>query len=68
MIVRGHLARLYPTQDQGARLNQWAGSLRFVWNRLLDAEKAEYASTGKFLWKRELQPIAVAMKRQLGGA
>lgn len=38
-------------------------SLRFLWNRLLDAE---YAATGRFLWKRELQPIAVGMKRQPG--
>ena len=43
MIVRGWQAR---------RLNQWAGSLRFLWNRLLDREKAEYAATGKFIWKK----------------
>lgn len=66
MIVRGFVARLYPNADQGVRLNQWSGSLRFLWNRLLDAEKAEYAATGKFIWKRELQPIAVGMKRQPG--
>jgi putative transposase len=64
MIVRGWQARLYPTREQAARLNQWAGSLRFLWNRLLDREKAEYAATGRFLWRRELQPIAVGMKRQ----
>jgi hypothetical protein len=49
MIVQGFTARLYPTKDQALRLNQWAGSLRFLWNRLLDAETAEYAATGKFL-------------------
>ena len=66
VIVRGFVARLYPTTDQGARLNQWSGSLRFLWNRLLEAEKAEYAATGKFIWKKQLQPIAVGMKRQPG--
>lgn len=66
MIVRGWKARLYPKADQGIRLNQWAGSLRFLWNRLLDAEKTEYAATGRFLWQKELQPIAVGMKRQPG--
>lgn len=65
-IIRGWQARLYPSTDQGSRLNQWTGSLRFLWNRLLDAERAEYAATGKFLWKRELQLIAVGMKRQAG--
>jgi len=63
-VVRGWQARLYPTREQAARLNQWAGSLRFLWNRLLDREKAEYDATGKFIWRRELQPIAVGMKRQ----
>ena len=61
-IVRGWQARLYPTTEQGSRLNGWAGSLRFLWNRLLDREKAEYAVTGKFIWRKELQPIAVGMK------
>ena len=32
----------------------------------MDAETAEYAATGKFLWKKQLQPIAVGMKRQPG--
>lgn len=63
MIVRGFTARLYPAPEQAARLNQWVGGLRFLWNRLRERETAEYAATGKFLWKRELQPIAVAMKK-----
>jgi putative transposase len=66
MIVRGWQARLYPTPVQVTRLNQWAGSLRFLWNRPLDREKAEYQATGKFIWRKELQPIAVGMKRQDG--
>lgn len=66
MIARGWQARLYPTADQAKRLNQWAGSLRFLWNRLLDREKAEHEATGKFLWRKQLQPIAVGMKRQPG--
>ena len=65
-IVRGWQARLYPTREQAFRLNQWAGSLRFLWNRLLDREKAEYAATGKFVWRKQLQPVAVGMKRQSG--
>ena len=66
MIVIGWQARLYPTREQACRLNQWAGSLRFLWNRLLEREKAEYQATGKFLWRKQLQPIAVGMKRQGG--
>ena len=66
MIVRGWQARLYPTPEQARRLNQWSGSLRFLWNRLLDREKAEYQATGRFIWRKELQPIAVGMKRQDG--
>jgi putative transposase len=63
-IVRDWQARLYPTPEQADRLNQWAGSLRFLWNRLLDREKAEYQATRKFIWRKELQSIAVGMKRQ----
>jgi transposase len=66
VIIRGWQARLYPTAEQAHRLNQWAGSLRFLWNRLLDREKTEYEATGKFLWRKQLQPIAIGMKRQVG--
>jgi putative transposase len=68
LIVRGWKGRLYPTREQAARLNQWCGSLRFLWNRLLEREKAEYAATGKFLWCKGLQPLAVGMKRDANTA
>jgi transposase len=44
-IVRGFRAELYPTAKQADRLNQWAGSLRFLWNRLLEAEQASKPNT-----------------------
>jgi putative transposase len=65
-IVCGFKARLYPTAEQADRLNQWAGSLRFLWNRLLEAEQAEYAISKKFLPKKELQRLAVKMKATTG--
>jgi transposase len=66
MITRGWVARLSPTCRQAARFNQRVGGLRFVSNRLLDAEKAEYDATKKFVWLKGMQPLAVAMKRQPG--
>jgi hypothetical protein len=54
MITRGHLVRLYPNRATAERLHEWAGAQRFLWNRLLDAVKAEYERSGNFLWKREL--------------
>lgn len=63
-IVTGWSGRLYPSSTQAARFNQWAGALRFLWNRLLEREQAEYDATGKFLWRKVLQPIAVGMKRR----
>lgn len=66
IIVRGWQGRLYPNNASSVRLNQWAGSLRFLWNRLLEKEKIEYAATGKFIWRKELQPLALAMKRAEG--
>ena len=68
LITRGFLARLYPNRVTAERLHQWAGAQRFLWNRLLAAEKAEYARTGKFIWKRELQPMAVAEAASPGAA
>ena len=66
LIVCGWQARLYPKASQADRFNQWAGSIRFLWNRLLERERAEYAATGKFIWRKDLQPIAVGMKREVG--
>ena len=66
MIVQGFHSPAVSDKGSGASSNSWAGSLRFLWNRLLDAETAEYAATGEFLWKKQLQPIAVGMKRQPG--
>jgi hypothetical protein len=39
-----------------------AGSLQFLWNRLLDAEKAEHAISKKFIRKADLQRLTVKMK------
>ena len=44
-------------------MNQWLGSGRYLWNTLLASEQAEYKATGKFLWAKELQPMALALKR-----
>jgi transposase len=65
-IVRGFKARLYPTAERADRLNQWAGSLRFLWNRLLETEQAEYAISKKFIPKAELQRRTVTMKTANG--
>jgi hypothetical protein len=55
-------------QDGARPQGQWAGAQRFLWNRLPDAEKAEHQATGKFIWKRGLQPMAVAMEKEPGRA
>ena len=68
LIVKGWTTRIYPTREQASRLNQWLGSLRFLWNRLLEHETAEHQANGKFLWRRELQPLAMSMKREAGTA
>jgi putative transposase len=62
-IVTGWRGRLVPSKSAAVRFNQWAGAQRFLWNRLLEREQAEYAASGKFLWTKQLQPIAVGMKR-----
>jgi ISXO2-like transposase domain len=57
------------TDPLAAAKARWAGSLRFLWNRLLEAEQAEYAISKKFLTKGDLQrnsgglPFSVATTR-----
>jgi len=63
-IVTGWQGRLVPSKSVASPFNQWAGAQRFLWIRLLEREQAEYAAIGKFLWTKQLQPIAVGMKRQ----
>jgi putative transposase len=62
VIMRGYSARLYPSREQESRLHGWAGSVRFVWNRLLDAQRERYAASGTFIWRSELQTRVVGMK------
>ena len=58
--------RLYPTEAQGEKLEQWSGACRFLWNRLLDRQKAFYAAEGKFLWRAELHAVAMEIKNTEG--
>ncbi len=66
--MRGGTARLHPPQEQAARLNPGAGSLRVLWTRLLDRETADCDSTGQVLGRKGLQPLAVGSKREPGRA
>lgn len=41
-LHRGYRFRLYPTPEQEARLRQWEGALRFLWNIMLEQRLHAY--------------------------
>ena len=58
----GWLAREYPSVAQAARQSQWLGALRFLWNRLLDADLESLKATGKRLTHAQRRSRMMALK------
>ena len=58
----GWLAREYPSVGQAARQSQWLGALRFLWNRLLDADLDSIKATGKRLTHAQRRSRMMALK------
>ncbi|MGD9613850.1 MAG: RNA-guided endonuclease InsQ/TnpB family protein [Alphaproteobacteria bacterium] len=63
-ITQGWQVRLYPNREQAARLELWANHARGAWNRLLGEVVRRYEADGTFLWKKDLQKLAVAWKHE----
>lgn len=49
--------KLSPTPEQFGKLSQFAGNTRFLWNKFLEIEKAQYEKDGKFIWWCELSKM-----------
>jgi putative transposase len=60
---RGIVVRLYPNRTQAAKLRQWQGGLRFVWNHAWAWCKTHRESTGKWPSKAEIQRHIVELKK-----
>ena len=56
--------RLYPTLEQGEYFFKSAGCCRFVWNYFLNKTCEEYRTTGKFLFRYDLQKLLPGMKKE----
>lgn len=61
---RAYKYRLYPTVEQQQLLNEYFGSVRWVWNRMLEANMNEYQNTKKFIWSQQFQKQLPALKKQ----
>lgn len=61
---RAYKYQIYPTSDQKITLVEWFGSVRWVWNRMLDANITEYQNTQKFIWSHQYQKQLPALKKQ----
>ena len=62
-IRQGFKFRLKPKRQQIAKMKQFAGCCRFVWNKALALEKENYGETGKRMGYNQLAPMLVAWKK-----
>ena len=46
-INRTYKFRIYPTKEQESKLDQYFGSVRFIYNYFLNERKVQYEQTGK---------------------
>jgi putative transposase len=63
-LRRAYRFRLEPASDQDARLRQFAGARRFIWNWALQQRREYHRQTGKSLPARELSARLTALKDQ----
>lgn len=55
--------RIYPTKAQEETLVGWLGQLRFVWNKLLAENQAQYAAEKKFTFGFDMKRKLPQMKK-----
>jgi putative transposase len=63
-IYKAFKFRLYPTHEQEVFFEKSVGCSRFVYNKLLEANIAEYKNTGKFILGFSLTNKLVELKKQ----
>jgi putative transposase len=64
MAHRAYKYKLNPTPSQLVQLAQFAGSTRWLWNYMLDANIREYQANKKFIFKYELNRMIPELKKQ----
>ena len=64
MAFHAYKYKLNPTTRQLTQLAQFAGSTRWLWNYMLDANIHEYQTNKKFIFKYELNRMIPELKKQ----
>lgn len=59
----GRKIRLYPNAAQAQRLEQTVGACRWLWNHLLELNKARYEAEKKFIFGREMSAMLPGLKQ-----
>lgn len=54
--------RIYPNKEQAAKLNQFCGAQRFIWNWFLDHEQITYNHCGMFSFQYDNSKIVKILK------
>lgn len=60
----GFKYRLYPTKEQEARLRQFCGSTRWLWNYMLDLNQKTYSETKKFAFVYDMANLLPELKKE----
>ena len=64
-VVRALKMRIYPNEEQKAKIDQTIGACRFVYNHMLVRNKKSYERRGEHLSYNEMQNLLPAMKNYL---
>jgi putative transposase len=56
--------RLYPTAEQQNQLKQICGSVRWLWNHMLDMNQKQYAADKKFVFAYDMAMCLPELKKQ----
>jgi len=62
-LNRAYKYQIYPTFEQQTILTEYFGSVRYVWNKMLEANINEYQACKKFVWSQQYQKNLPAMKK-----
>lgn len=62
LVNKAYLLKLYPNADQRQAFMRFSGSCRWLWNQLVELNEKIYATTGKFVFRYDMQAMLPGMK------
>ena len=63
-VLTGKIVRLYPNREQTARMMQFFGCARWLWNQMLDMQQQRYANGGKHVSRNGMNYALTQLKNE----